>query len=259
MLSPRKYHPNLSKATRRENHVIFGRRTLPTKATVSTSEIKVRASGQKYTGNDGKKYTVCSPGWRTGHVRECIRTGTPRVDPTSSGQNSNGKVNISANVGRQRRRDRGSGSHQELHPIPLAAHRRRSLCPIYQHAIPPLAAIDSITIAPLAHIVESVPFLSLILFLVLSLGTRGANLSRPIRFNAQQAVLIDVALVFPELIGSAFEGQRQFQPLMEPSSNFIFYCYMGACLYSITSNLRGKTPDGIPFISNAAQQATGPF
>lgn len=124
---------------------------------------------------------------------------------------------------------------------------------------PPLAAIDSITIAPLAHIVESVPFLSLILFLVLSLGTRGANLSRPIRFNAQQAVLIDVALVFPELIGSAFEGQRQFQPLMEPSSNFIFYCYMGACLYSISSNLRGKTPDGIPFISNAAQQATGPF
>lgn len=124
---------------------------------------------------------------------------------------------------------------------------------------PPLAFIDSITIAPLAHIVESVPFLSLILFLVLSLGTRGANLSRPIRFNAQQAVLIDVALVFPELIGSAFEGQRQFAPLMEPSSNFIFYCYMGACLYSISSNLRGKTPDGIPFISNAAQQATGPF
>ena len=124
---------------------------------------------------------------------------------------------------------------------------------------PPLAAIDSITIAPLAHIVESVPFLSLILFLVLSLGTRGANLSRPIRFNAQQAVLIDVALVFPELIGSAFEGQRQFEPLFEPSSNFIFYCYMGACLYSIISNLRGKTPDGIPFISNAAQMATGPF
>ena len=131
MLSPRKYHPNLSKTTRRENHVIFGRRTSPTKATVSTSEIKVRASGQKYTGNDGKEYIVCSPGWRTGHVRECIRTGTPRVDPTS-----NGKVNISANVGRQRRRDRGSGSHQELHPIPLAAHRRRSLCPIHQHAFP---------------------------------------------------------------------------------------------------------------------------
>ena len=124
---------------------------------------------------------------------------------------------------------------------------------------PPLGALDSVTIAPLAHIVESVPFLSLILFLVLSLGTRGANLSRPIRFNAQQAVLIDVALVFPELIGSAFEGQRQFAPLMEPCSNFIFYCYMGACLYSIASNLRGKTPDGIPFISNAAMMATGPF
>ena len=124
---------------------------------------------------------------------------------------------------------------------------------------PPLGALDSVTIAPLAHIVESVPFFSLILFLVLSLGTRGANLSRPIRFNAQQAVLIDVALVFPELIGSAFEGQRQFAPLMEPCSNFIFYCYMGACLYSIASNLRGKTPDGIPFISNAAMMATGPF
>ena len=124
---------------------------------------------------------------------------------------------------------------------------------------PPLGALDSVTIAPLAQIIESVPFLSLILFLVLSLGTRGANLSRPIRFNAQQAVLIDVALVFPELIGSAFEGQRQFLPLMEPCSNFIFYCYMGACLYSIASNLRGKTPDGIPFVSNAAMMAAGPF
>mmetsp|Transcript_5309 Transcript_5309/g.15067 ORF Transcript_5309/g.15067 Transcript_5309/m.15067 type:complete len:219 (+) Transcript_5309:147-803(+) len=124
---------------------------------------------------------------------------------------------------------------------------------------PPLGLVDSVTISPLANLVDSVPFLSLILFLVLSLGTRALNLSRPIKFNAQQAVLIDVALIFPELIGGAFEGQRQFVPLMEPCSNFIFYCYMGACLYSISSNLRGKTPDGIPVISNAAKMAAGPY
>lgn len=59
--------------------------------TVSTSEIN----------NDGEKYTAGSLGWRTGHVRKCIRTGTTCADQTS-GQNSN---NISANVGRQRRRD----------------------------------------------------------------------------------------------------------------------------------------------------------
>jgi len=124
---------------------------------------------------------------------------------------------------------------------------------------PPLAAIDSITIAPLADLVESVPFLSLILFLVLSLGTRGANLSRPVKFNAQQAVLIDVALVFPELFGAAFEGQRAFVPLMEPASNFVFYFYMGCVIYSVSSNLQGKTPNQIPFISNAANMATGPY
>ena len=125
--------------------------------------------------------------------------------------------------------------------------------------IPPLAAIDSVTLAPLARIVESVPFLSLILFLVLSLGSRQFNMSRGVKFSAQQAVLIDVELVFPELIGGAFEGQRQFAFLMEPSSNFVFYFYMGACLYSIFSNLQGKKPDGIPIISNAANMAVGPY
>ena len=124
---------------------------------------------------------------------------------------------------------------------------------------PLLAAIDSITIAPLAKLVESVPFLSLILFLVLSLGTRSANLSRPVKFNAQQAVLIDIALIFPELIGAAFEGQRAFVPLMEPSSNFVFYFYMACVIYSVASNLRGRIPNQIPFISNAANMAVGPY
>ena len=129
----------------------------------------------------------------------------------------------------------------------------------YSH-VPPLRVVDDILISPLAHLVDSVPFLSLILFLILSLGTRQATfLSRGVRFNAQQAVLIDVALIFPELLASGLKDQRMPQLLVESSSNFVFYFVMTSILYSCVSNLRGKKPDSIPWISNAADMAAGPF
>jgi len=124
---------------------------------------------------------------------------------------------------------------------------------------PVLKAIDDVTIAPLANIVHSVPFLSLILFLILSLGTRSSDMARGVKFNAQQAVLIDVALIFPELIGGAFEGQRMPTLLMASASNFVWYFYITCILYSVVSNLRGKKPDQIPWISNAAEMSVGPY
>ncbi len=49
-------------------------------------------------------------------------------------------------------------------------------------------------------------------------------MSRGVRFNAQQAALIDVALVFPELIASSFENEPDFpRYIAEPCSNFVYY------------------------------------
>ncbi len=130
---------------------------------------------------------------------------------------------------------------------------------IYER-VPPLGFLDSLFIGPLYEFYSQIPLLGLILFLVLTLGTRGnTEMNRAVRFNAQQAALIDVILVFPELIGSAFEGEDIPRYLVEPCMNFVWYTYMAMVLYSVYANLRGKKPDQIPWISGYAEVMVGPF
>ena len=130
---------------------------------------------------------------------------------------------------------------------------------IYER-VPPLGFLDSLFMGPLSDFFMRVPFLTLLVFLALTLGTRGnTEMSRAVRFNAQQAALIDVALVFPELIGSAFEGEDIPRYIVEPCMNFVWYTYMALVLYSIYSNLKGKKPDQIPWISGYADIMVGPF
>mmetsp|Transcript_6158 Transcript_6158/g.8989 ORF Transcript_6158/g.8989 Transcript_6158/m.8989 type:complete len:236 (+) Transcript_6158:160-867(+) len=126
--------------------------------------------------------------------------------------------------------------------------------------IPPLHAIDRVLLGPLLEIYHSIPFFGLGVFLLLSFGSRNTNLSRSVRFNMQQAVLIDIALIFPELFGSLTNvggGLPQF--LVEPSTNFVYYTFISCVLYSIVSNISGKKPNEIPWISQAAEMSIGPF
>ena len=130
---------------------------------------------------------------------------------------------------------------------------------IYER-VPPLGFLDSLFIGPLYDFYEKVPLLGLVIFLVLTLGTRGnTDMKRSVRFSAQQAALIDVLLIFPELIGSAFEGEDIPRTLVEPCMNFVWYTYMSMVLYCIYQNLRGKKPDAIPWISGYADLMVGPF
>lgn len=130
---------------------------------------------------------------------------------------------------------------------------------IYER-IPPLGFLDSLFIGPLYEGYSHVPFLGLIIFISFTLGTRGnTDMSRNLRFNAQQASLIDVLLIAPELIGSAFEGEDIPRYLQEPCMNFVWYAYMSMVLYSIFNNLRGKKPDQLPWISGYAEMMVGPF
>ena len=96
-----------------------------------------------------------------------------------------------------------------------------------------LGALNEVTIGPLADLTRKVPFLSLGLF--------------------------DVALLIPELISSGFQQDPLPRYIAEPCSNFVWYTYVAAVLYSVTSNLRGKKPDKIPFLSSSADQMVGPF
>lgn len=131
---------------------------------------------------------------------------------------------------------------------------------IYEH-VPPLGFLDSLFVGPLYETYSQIPFLGLIIFVALSLGTRGnTEISRNVRFNAQQACMIDITLVVPELLGSGFEGDDIIPGwLREPCMNFVWYYYMSMVLYSIFCNLRGKKPDQIPWLSGLAELLVGPF
>lgn len=127
--------------------------------------------------------------------------------------------------------------------------------------VPPLGFLDSLFVGPLYDVYAKIPLAGLILFLALTLGTRGnTKMSRNVRFNAQQAALIDVALVFPELIGSVFDGVDMPRSVIEPSCNFVWYAYMSAVLYCIYSIvILKRKPDKIPWISPYSEQMTGPL
>ena len=94
-----------------------------------------------------------------------------------------------------------------------------------------------------------------------ALGPQLTGQSREVRFNAQQAILIDITLFFPQILSEAVtEADANFsRSVTEPCSNFVFYYYVSLVVYSVVSNLRGKKPTGIPWISSTADYVIGPF
>ena len=123
---------------------------------------------------------------------------------------------------------------------------------------PPIGAVERFTLQPLSDLFGSVPFSGLVVFVAFSFAARQQNLPRYVRFNIQQAILLDIALVFPSLFGSAADNLLRY--LVEPATNFVFYCFVAATGYSLVWNLvRGEEPDQIPVVSDAARQQIGPF
>jgi len=130
---------------------------------------------------------------------------------------------------------------------------------IYER-IPILGELNDFFLGPLVSLQERIPFLAVGLFILLTVGTRfQPDMNRNVRFSAQQAALIDVALIFPELIGSSFQEDPLPRAIAEPCSNFVWYTYMTAVVYCLYSNLRGRKPDQIPYISPSADLMVGPF
>ena len=131
---------------------------------------------------------------------------------------------------------------------------------IYER-FPPLGDLDYVLFRPIVDACNAAPVLILLLFVLFSLGPHLTGQSREVRFNAQQAVLLDVALIFPNLIGEAVAEADADLPraIMEPCSNFVWYALATALVYCVTSNLRGKVPNQIPFFSDVAEFAIGPY
>lgn len=118
------------------------------------------------------------------------------------------------------------------------------------YLVPALGMADSIVLGPFKAIYSLIPFAQIIAFIGLSVLSRNPDIPRPVRFNMQQALILDITLIFPSLL-----GQLPFQIpaiLANSGSNCVYLAMVASVGYAVVSNLTGKVPDKIPVISEAA-------
>ena len=125
------------------------------------------------------------------------------------------------------------------------------------------APLLGLLLAPFVAVFRAIPFGGLITFFLFSNQSRNRNLPRLLRFNLQQAILLDIALFFPSLFGVAGAGLSPEikAALTEPACDFIFLTLLACILYSCVGNvLTGAPPNKIPVIGDAAERTVGgPF
>jgi hypothetical protein len=103
---------------------------------------------------------------------------------------------------------------------------------------------------PIVYAFQSVPFLPLVLFIGLASMSNSMGLSRFVRFNIQQSILLDICLILPYV----FAPVTKFFPMQLQiiGTNMLWYCVVGIVSYAILSNLNGLLPNRVPFLSEAA-------
>ena len=113
----------------------------------------------------------------------------------------------------------------------------------------PVLQLLLIPLAPLMQI-YSLPFASLIIFFALYLGVvRNENISHFIRFNAMQAILLDIVLMLCRLVLPIFDGP-QVAFIAETLYNMGFLGAFAAFVYAVVQSLLGRYAE-IPPLSDA--------
>ncbi|CAK9053589.1 unnamed protein product [Durusdinium trenchii] len=120
------------------------------------------------------------------------------------------------------------------------------MLPLVQQ-FPPLGVIFG-PITLLTFLLNTIPFVPLILFVTFIVFAQLKDIPRLIRFNLEQAVLIDMALTIPSFIlsGLEFSGNIQAASIL---GGLTFALTFGISVYAVLCNLDGKDPDGVPGIS----------
>ncbi len=115
----------------------------------------------------------------------------------------------------------------------------------------PFLQIILIPLLPL-FVIYSIPFASLIVFIILYAAVvRNYKISRFIRFNTMQAILIDILLFLISIVSRfIFQGIR-LPWLTETIYNTVFLGTLAACFYAVFNCIQGKYAD-IPAVSQAA-------
>lgn len=117
----------------------------------------------------------------------------------------------------------------------------------------PILQVLFTPLLPLIQLYNAIPFGRLLVFFVLFFAVvRNDSISRFVRFNAMQAVLISIILSISGLILNLFGSGLQSAPLLlETLVNTLFLGVVAATVYSVVQCLRGEYPD-LPAISDAA-------
>lgn len=118
----------------------------------------------------------------------------------------------------------------------------------------PILQVLFTPLLPLVQIYNAIPFGRLLVFFVLFFAVvRNDSISRFVRFNAMQAVLISIILSISGLIFSLFgSGLQSGAPLLfETLVNTLFLGVFAASAFGLVQCLRGEYPE-LPAISDAA-------
>ncbi len=114
---------------------------------------------------------------------------------------------------------------------------------------PPLQLI-LLPLGPLLKI-YTLPFAGFVIFLTLYFAVvRNENISHFIRFNAMQAILLDIVLILCNIILSLFARGLSGGFIMETIFNMIFLGMIISIGYSVIQSLLGRYAE-IPTISDA--------
>jgi len=114
--------------------------------------------------------------------------------------------------------------------------------------------VFSLVLSPLAPIIAlyNIPFFSLGVYLALFiLVVRNQSIDRFVRFNAMQALFIDVLLIIPGIASTLRLSAVVPSFIGEGLSNAVFYTVLLTIVYSIGSCVSGKLPDQIPIVSDS--------
>ena len=107
---------------------------------------------------------------------------------------------------------------------------------------------------------RSIPFSGFLGFFALSSLSNNLSINRLVRYNAQQAIYLDIALFIPSVLAAVTAAASSGLSLQLPpgigelGSDAVFVTLMATLAYSAASSLSGRTPDKLPFISKAVNK-----
>lgn len=127
-------------------------------------------------------------------------------------------------------------------------------------AAPAIAAPILQVLGPIYALYRGIPFVAFGVFLALYiLVVRNTNVSRFVRFNTFQALMIDIALIVPQLLASFNVGASIPSNVVELLSSTVFYAVLLAVGYAVAQNVRGQLPDKIPAVSDSVYAQLGMY